>query len=640
MAMQGYLESLYLTDGYLSGHVQEYLGVQIQKNIADLIFDLGSQVDLEIQDSNSVFAQVESKINSKIDLGSQVLKSILDYEKYNNNQVNLKINHELSNGIQSKLSILDDYVLSTQVDKEIVGYNSVSAQIERFIEDRIFNLSTQVDLEIRDSLSIGMQAELKLIYLNTVSTQIERFIEDLSVPFGVEVVRGSLLHIPCPRYLMVPYLTDKYLAECFTTPMGCSTYLTVKNRPHVGSQIHKKIYFQDPMSTQVELRTHNVEEVSVQIDLEKRTDIKVSSQVEKVIDYAKINAVQIESKIYHDKSLGTQIRRHIISSYDDLYLPVQVDLKINVFMLNLNQILKIINVQGHLGVQVLRIGELSNKVQITKALYNTTQLRILTDFASRGVPSQNGETWTSDVPLGIAEGDYDPNNLNTDILEQITKTAQGIRTFSILCDTGKLNTYVDTIAILNHNFTKGCTLEIYGYTSDPSGAADITIVPTVELENTYWISPEIPRIPYRYWRIVVNDYGNPYALYMGVVVIGSSRIVSLAECFDNPVTFGFRHFKDTIETEGFSPVSNDRAIRKNLSLSFSMLKYNGGNYKWLRDYFITNKTDLKALVIPRPTNPSSLAVFSKLSSLPSESHTAITDDEHYVTFTLDYDESL
>jgi hypothetical protein len=640
MAMQGYLESLYLTDGYLSGHVQNYLGAQIDKKIEAHIFDLGSQIDLEIQDSNSVSVQVESKINLELDLGTQILKSILDYEQDNGVQVELEINYELPNGVQSELSILDENVLSTQIDKIATGYNVVSSQIERFIEDKIYNLSTQVDLEIQDSLSINMQIELKNIYSNPISTQIEKLIEDLSVPFGVEVVKGGLLHIPCPKYLMVPYLTDKYLAECFTTPMGTQIDLGVKERLDISAQIDKKINFEYPISTQVELRTHNVNEVSTQIDLKKYTDLQVGSQVEKRIDYININGVQIDSKIYHDNKIGSQINLHIMSSTDDIYLPIQIEMKINVYALNFNQVEKIIYVQNYLGVQVLKIGEVSHKTQVNKVLYNTTQLRILTDFASRGVPAQNGETWTNDVPDGIAEGDYDPNNLNTDILEQITKTAQGVRGFSIWCDTGKPNTYVDTIAILNHNFTKGAVVEIYGYTTNPNGAADITIRPTVELENTYWISPDVPSNPYRYWRIFVLDYGNPYALYMGVVVIGSSKIVSLAECFDNPVTFGFKHFKDTIETEGFSPVSNDRAIRKNLSLSFSMIKYNGGNYKMLRDYFITNKTDLKALVIPRPTNPSSLAVFSKLSVLPSESHTAITDEEHYVSLTLDYDESL
>jgi len=563
MATQGYLETLYLTDGYLSGHVQGYLGAQIDKKIEAHIFELGTQVDLEIHGSNSVSVQVESKIDTEFDTGIQVLKSITDYEKDNSVQAELKINYELSNGVQSELSIFDEAVLSNQIEKISNVYNVVSSQIEKFIEDKIYNLSTQVDLEIQDSLSVNIQIELKNIYSNNTSTQIEKFIEDITAPFGVEVVRGGLLHIPCPRYLMAPYLTDKYLAECFTTPMGTQIDLGVKERLDIGSQIDQKINFEDITSTQIELRTHNVNEVSTQIDLKKVTDLQLKTQVEKRIDYISVNGTQIESRIDHDSKIGSQARLHIMSSYDDLYLPIQIELKINVFALEFVQVLKKIYVQGHLGVQILKIGEVSHKTQVNKVLYNITQLRILTDFASRGVPAQNGETWTNDVPDAIAEGDYDPNNLNTDILEQITKTAPGVRGFSVLCDTGKPNTYVDTIAILNHNFTKGSTLEIYGYTSDPNGAADITIRPTVELENTYWISPEIPSNPYRYWRIFVLDYNNPYSLYMGVVVIGSSKIVSLAECFDNPVTFGFKHFKDTIETEGFSPVSNDRAIRKN-----------------------------------------------------------------------------
>ena len=729
MASQGYLETLYLTEQYLAGQVQEYLGVQVELKIYEEDL-LGSQVDMEIQDEMPVYSQIEGKLYKHLDLGAQIelkiykqsplasqiellildsnvistqIEMMINYDNpvstqinrklyhvaelgsqidleiqdslsvssqielaildensvsaqiegklykqpYVGSQIDLRIDHEYEMGSEVELVILDDTTFGAQIEKIAANYDRLPTEIERFIEDRLHQLSTQVDLEIQDELLIGSQVDLEVMETNAVGIQIARYIEDLTVPMGVEVIRGKLLHLTCPRYLMRGYLTDAYLADCYSAPMGSQVDLKVRLRIPTGLQIELKLQKIRSVPTQVESRIYFEDDLATQVEMQKGTISKVSNQIDLLIKSTNTFGSQIEMKLYKHRDVGSQVNMHIIKSSDDRYIPVQVNMHIIQGDIYLSQILKLIQPDPNnpltphlLGMQIFKSFESRIPIQINKVLYNAVQLRILTDFANRGLPGQNGETWTNEVPNGIAEGDYHPNNLNTDILEQITKTAEGIREFNVWCDTGKANTFVDTIAILNHNFTKGAVVNILGYASSVLDPPGITITPTVELENTYWVSPEIPGTPYRYWRIQVLDYGNPDPLQMGIVVLGTSKIVTFTETFENPVTFGFKHFKDTIETEGFSPVSNDRAIRKFLSLSFSMLKYGGGNYRMFRDYFVTNRTDLKALVIPRPTNPSSLAVFSKLSQLPSESHTSISDEEHYVTLTLDFDESL
>jgi hypothetical protein len=293
------------------------------------------------------------------------------------------------------------------------------------------------------------------------------------------------------------------------------------------------------------------------------------------------------------------------------------------------------------GMQANMVAVKLTGMQAAMIVYNITQLRILgPDFASRGTASLGGANWTSMQP--IAAGHFSPNNLNTDVLEERTQTDAITALWELRCDTGiPQGAFVDTVAILEHNFTRSARVTLQG-TNDPTwGSVGSSIVMVTEIKNMFYIAPTLPNQSFRYWRFIIEDSTNPDTdgLKIGVIVFGASKMFTLRENFEIPVKWGKVHYKDTTDVEGYTTASNDRGIRKTLGLDFSNLKYDGGNYAMLEEFFDTAKTDLKCLIIPRPTRPSSLAVFAKLQSLPDEQHQANDDNNHYVTFSLDWDES-
>ena len=343
--------------------------------------------------------------------------------------------------------------------------------------------------------------------------------------------------------------------------------------------------------------------------------------------FCALQGMQVEGLIQAAlNNTGMQIEATIVDPTDDKFQGMQVELKIV-------DDLKVI------GMQVEMLKTNITGFQVTQSIYNAENLRLMCNFASRGRPSQNGLTWTSVQP--IKAGDFSPNNLNTDIFEERTQTDDINALWELRCNTGAVNTFVDTIAILEHNFSAGATVVFQASDDVNFGTVKFTENLVVEADNMYFIAPTLPTIPAQFFRFIIQDSANAEAfLRIGIIVFGSSQILTLKERFTNPVKFGKTHFKDTIETEGFTSVSNDRATRKFLGLNFRELDFNGGNFDLIQDYLDTAKTDLKCLIIPRPSRASSLAVFAKLVKLPDEQHNAIDDDNHFIELDLDWDESL
>jgi hypothetical protein len=609
----GYLELDYHLYPYLTDLLLHSRAVQIEKVIVDPPDDINMNVQTErfLDKGYNLGSQTERVIDAIDSLGTQVRLMIIDPP--------------------------DDIDLGTQVERILKKINNIGTQVERMIIDppddinmnvqveRMIidppddiNMNVQVDRKLSPTGQINTQIEKVLDKLNTVGVQTEKHViyppDDVNMStqilryilpkenHGVQVWKTNLEHHVCPYYLNTfSYLTTPYHAGCINAKLM--------------TQIDKKV-------------THALNNVGSQIErliVEPPDDVNLGTQIERKLEKILEIGSQVEKKLTYVVPIGTQIERFISLG---LVFGVQTEKKLNKFR--------------SVGTQINRVSASTLSVQVNRRLYNITQLRILDVFLNRGTVAQQGNTWTNEIVNGIAQGDYSVNNLNTDLVEQITKTAPAERRFKIYCNTGIPNTFVDTIAILNHNFTASAVVEVVGFKDIAdfnAGIPTIVIRPVVEQDNIYWISPDLPLNPAQYWRFEIQDTGNPYQLQMGTIVFGTSRIMTVAECFDNPVTFGFKHFKDSVETEGFTNFSLDRALRRNLSLTFAKLRYYGGNYLMIKEFFLNVKTDLKALVIPRPTKPSSLAVFAKLNQLPSESHEAINDEEHYISFNLDWDEA-
>ena len=288
------------------------------------------------------------------------------------------------------------------------------------------------------------------------------------------------------------------------------------------------------------------------------------------------------------------------------------------------------------GMQVEGAGGTATGMQVRVALYNTNNLRILCEFLSRGV---TGNNWTAS---STATGDYDAVNLNTDIVEQIWRSGN-LATQIVACD-AQNPVLVDTLAILNHNFSRGSSL-----TLQASNQSDFSVIGINESlqwtdTNIFWISEELPTTSYQYWRIVIDDTTNSDGFVeMGTVIFGSSEIFQ-GEFIVDDINFGYRDFVDKVNTEGFTNVSNSRSLKKTLGLEFSSLNSFKGNYEIIRDLVTTYRTTHKCLWIPTPSlnnqeATARYALFSKLSELPREIHRSPSNDLDYASFSIELDES-
>lgn len=484
----------------------------------------------------------------------------------------------------------------------------------------------------------------------------------LPSPSGMEVKASQPQHVQHPKYLEEPYLEERYLSAKVCALQGMQADLSLVS--------------QDPEGMQVELRKRTESAIGMEV---KAGDLKIVNHPKyltesylssaylaglncglqgmqasfKIESPTKDEGMQVEIQIAEDTEpgmqtvlrvfktppTGMQTEMFIVSPVDDKFQGMQVDQKIFTDDTTGMQALLKIFKEVPIGMQAELIRETAVGMSATLAIYNITQLRFLCSFPSRGVSAGN---WTS--PQGTETGDFGLDNLNTDILEQRAQSPSGtLALWELISDTGVGNTFVDTVAILNHNLTTSALVQVQGSDDAGFGTVKFSFNMTVEKTNMYYIAPTLPTISARYYRFLIQDPTNPDAdgsLKIGVILFGSSVITSRRTCYQNPVTFGLRHFKDTLPTEGYTSVSNDRALRKILTLDFTEVLFDGGDYGLFQDYFKTAKTDLKCLIIPRPTRPSSLAVFSKLTQLPAEQHNAIEDEAWYVDLTLDYDESL
>lgn len=303
---------------------------------------------------------------------------------------------------------------------------------------------------------------------------------------------------------------------------------------------------------------------------------------------------------------------------------------------------QVVNATRHVGLQVSQLKKVVFGLQTTMVIYNVTQLRIMTTFPSRGTPALGGHNWTS---TSTATGDFSPFNLNTDIIEQVFRSAPGsASSVTLACDTGiPQGVPIDTLAILGHNLTKSAVVQIQGSNAADFSSINFSATLTTELANMYYVSPVFPNqaAQNHYWRFIIQDPTNPAGyLQIGAILFGTSHIFSVAESFDNPVIRGYKHFKDSINTEGFTNVMNDRALKRWIKLKFNDLNYFKGNFQILENMITSSRTSLKTLVIPTPEYPSRFAIFAKLTTIPDITHNSIGLEEEYINIDLEWDESL
>jgi len=319
--------------------------------------------------------------------------------------------------------------------------------------------------------------------------------------------------------------------------------------------------------------------------------------------------------------------------------------------------------RGAMGMQSLFQRVQALPMQVLFTVYNTTNLRILCDFQSRGNSARRGEPTNNawGFPIGTGQniranstepGDFSSLNMNTDVVEQVWRSRDGVRTgLRIDIDTEReQGVFMDTFSLQNTNLTRSAIVRLIGSNvSDFSVVEkDITMV-VVDDPNIYWVAPDLPATGQRYWRLFIDDLTNPDGyVSIGALVFGVS-IIMQGECFVDQIGFEEKDFADTVETEGFTNVANSRALKKNLNLEFrSLAETELENFQKLKSIFRTARTTLKCLWIPTPNaiqdvpnivDMAKFAVFSKLVKIPSETHNSKGAGANYVSFNVELDES-
>lgn len=473
-------------------------------------------------------------------------------------------------------------------------------------------------------------------------------------------------------YLDLPYLNDPYGAGLSTYAFPFQVSQQIDSSKAIKSQVQRIAAAIHDINTEIDriaAGSHPFgEQVSMRIDSLKN----LRMQVNRLTSVSHTNAVQVNrlltktytklmeinrGRLMHETCgdagyltdayltfgylvrtfcvpMGTQVNRITTQLHP---VDTQVQRQITSSHTVNTQIQRQIDAQHTALMQVDRVQASIKGMQILFALYNTYNLRILCDFPSRGT---TGANWTAS---STAAGDFSVNNLNTDIVEQIWRSVSGVKTGIILtCDTQiSQGVFLDTLGMLNHNLTRSATVQFQG--SNDAGFSTIGFDENLEViddVNLYYIASTLPQVSFRYWRFIINDSTNTNdSLQIGTIVFGPS-VIFQGECFVDQVQRGTKHFSDKIETEGFTNVSNDRALKYSTQLEFKFLNFQRGNFRNIRNIFKTARTSLKCLWIPTPQFPDRFAVFGKLTQIPVETHKVISEDADYVSFNLEVDESL
>jgi hypothetical protein len=544
----------------------------------------------------------------------------------------------------------------TQVRMVIARQQVAPAQVLMQVVDDLAGALTQIHMVVDDTRPVQLQTNLIVEQLAQARTQVAMLV-NAQTPVGTQTtltLAGITRNVATQVSMLVESVAKVHaqvnMLTGTTAPTGVQAAMQTIGARITGMQqkispllqtLCGNTYLTDPYLTTSYLAYGMCAHQGVQVAMNAFVETEVGAQANMIILKDMVPHIQVNMVVFDDAPVGAQADMRVVDREKPTSAQVALQIVDRLKPARAQVLMRIVDRENPLGMQVLMVQSVQVLGQVTMVIYNTTQLRMMKQFASRGTPALGGNNWTCSPPA--ATGDFSPNNLNTDVIEQCWRSRDGDTALvSLVCDTGlPQGAFVDTAALLGHNLTRSAVVTLQGSNvADFSTVGFSTILNSEEL-NTYYIAPDLPTTGFRWWRFVLEDPTNPAGfLSIGTLIFGAAEIFTVLENFTNPVTMGHKHFKDVVETEGFTNVSNDRALRKYLRLSFEKLLANNGNYGKLRNTFLFARTGLKVLYIPTPSYPSRFAIFGKLERMPEESHTSHSATEEYIDLSLDIDESL
>lgn len=602
----GYIETEYLSESpYLGGTVQDFYGMQVKRTIVGSTKPIGMEVQFVIKNSLPISLEVSRMIQDDKPIGVEVARNIL--------------NLPVSRGVEVQRVVADQEQIGIEVQRVVADQNTFGMEIRRDpgitqstgIETnlQIFNTpgnGLEVNRVIQAEYSHGVEAQLVIANQKPQAIEVKRIIIEDGAGNAMEVrLDHSISHWICNDlgYLNQAYLETPYLAAAYCAQSGMEIRRVVGSNPETGIEINRVI-------------TDSVE---------------LGAEIRRVIESSKATGVEVARFIGTTTARGMETNRVI-----------RADKKFGM------EILRIIHADKALGMEIERVFSTSTSFQIRVVLYNTNKLRILCDFPSRGSSGSGLNMWGNAKGSGLnwgasstAPGDFSPNNLNTDIVEQVWRSNSSTSAV-ITCDT-EINqgVPVDTIGILNHNLTSSAIV-----TFESSDAPNFSPIResfgiSVDRINMFYVAPTFPTKQYRYRRLTISDPTNPDGyIQIGTVIFGTASIFTKEDLVDEIIRRN-KHFADKVQTEGFTNVSNDRALKRSIQISFDSLPFDGPDLQILLNIFDEERTSLKCLWIPDPRDPKRFAVFGKLATLPDERHRKMGPNEaDIVTLAIEIDESL
>lgn len=546
-------------------------------------------------------------------MGVQFEAEIVDEKKTFGAQFDSTIDETKLTGIELDGSILDKLkTFGIQFDAETEALKVMGVQFEGNIIAELKTLATQFDAEIIDKKELGTQLEGIIAASKVLGIEFEAILFEINKTFGVEFDSRKWLTKFKEVYLTGGYLEDPYLAEAMCKIGGIQFNADLQDTLKIiGTQIDGLISKQKALAVQFDGTINKKQAKAVQFDALVSAINAIGTQFEGTIDASTSFGLQAEGKINETETIGIQ--------FDSVSFK-------------------------------------ATALQFLVALYNTSQLRILCEFPSRGAqsgsgtnafgnPIATGDNWFAN---SIEPGDFDITNVNDDIPERVWRSTTGTVSGIILrCDTEvSQGIALDTFYVQNHNLSAGATVTLTGYSDDTFSTVAVAPV-NIEVteDNLYYIAPTLPLDRARYWQINIDDANtSENFIELGIILFGVADIFSTNECFVDNLEFSLPDFKDEIETEGFRNVSNARAQRRKLSLTFRDLLFQNRNFGILRNVFKRFRTTHSCLFIPTPDPDDQsitdrYAIFGKLSQIPREKHNSKGPNLTYIDLTLEIDES-
>lgn len=648
---RGYLDSPYLSDEYMGGAQSEFYGMQATMLIVDRKASPGMQAKMLIVDRKvSPGMQATMTVNASAKCGMQASMFIVNRSTARGMQATMTIvDRSLSRGMQASMTAAGSKPVPMQAKMLIVDrslargmqasmtlaarYASPGMQAKMTAVNRYVSLGMQAN-EIRvTTLTRGMQALMQLVGRSNVTP--------------MSAMRNTIKHHLTVDYLAYEgYLTEDYLVGEISAIAGMQANMALGHR------------FDIPMQAKM-LIVNRLKTLPMQAAMFIANRTKAPGMQAAMFIVNRLKTLPMQAKMFlanrstqdgmqaamtaaGRKSPGMQVLMRLVDRLASRGM--QAKMQLNRSTSRGFQARMVVTTRNAHGMQVQRLHRSTIPMSAKQVIYNNTQLRILMEFPSAGTAALGGNNWAATSVVSGAT-DWAPKNLNTDIVEQFYRSETGTTTVTLTCDTGiSQGVPVDTISIWGHNLTTSASVQVQGSKDGTFSPPDITFDTTVDKTNMFWIAPTSPKLDgqNRYWRFVIQDTGNPDTfIKIGTLRFGVARIFSLAESFNNPIKRGYKHFKDEIETEGFTRVMNDRALKRLLALTFEKLNYKYSNFKILDDLMTIARTSLKCVIIPTPLFPSRYAVYAKLTSLPEDFGTeSIDQDNEYIDIELSWDESL